>query len=93
MGYALGAASRRELVGVHPDLIRVTERAIEITRCDFAVHDGIRTVEEQRRFVAQGFSKTMKSKHLEGRQASSCCGWRATSTAPATPGFGGRSGR
>lgn len=67
MGYALGAASRRELVGVHPDLVRVVERAIEITRCDFTVHDGIRTVEEQKRHVANGFSKTMKSKHLEGR--------------------------
>lgn len=67
MAYALGAASRRELIGVHPDLVRVVERAIEITRCDFTVHDGIRTVEEQKRFVAQGVSKTMRSKHLEGK--------------------------
>ena len=67
MAFALGVASRRELVGVHPDLVRVVERAIEITRCDFTVHDGIRTVEEQKRHVANGFSKTMKSKHLEGR--------------------------
>lgn len=66
MTYTLGLASRRELAGVHPDLVRVVEGAIRLTRCDFTVHDGIRTVEEQRRFVEQGFSKTMNSKHLKG---------------------------
>lgn len=67
MTFALGPKSLAELTGVHPDLVRVVKRAIEITACDFTVADGIRTVEEQRRFVAQGFSRTMKSKHLEGR--------------------------
>lgn len=67
MTFNLGAASRRELSGVHPKLVRVVERAIGITAVDFTVHDGIRSVEEQRRLVAQGFSKTMRSKHLEGR--------------------------
>lgn len=66
MTYRLGAASRRELTGVHRDLVRVVERAIEITPQDFTVHDGIRTIEEQRRHVAAGNSKTMKSKHLAG---------------------------
>lgn len=66
MTYALGHASRRELVGVHADLVRVVETAISLTRCDFTVHDGIRTVEEQRRYVAAGVSKTMRSKHLLG---------------------------
>lgn len=67
MTYSLGAKSLTELDGVNPDLVRVVKRAIEITAVDFSVHDGIRTVEEQRRHVANGFSKTMKSKHLEGR--------------------------
>lgn len=66
-GFVLGAGSERELVGVDAGLVRVVRRALTLTACDFAVHDGIRTVEEQKRFVAQGVSKTMKSKHLEGR--------------------------
>lgn len=66
MTYSLGPKSLAELTDVHAGLVRVVKRAIEITACDFTVHDGIRTVEEQRRHVANGFSKTMKSKHLEG---------------------------
>lgn len=66
MSFNLGRGSRAELVGVHPDLVRVVERAIQITRQDFTVHDGLRSVEEQREYVQRGVSKTMKSKHLEG---------------------------
>lgn len=66
-GFTLGASSERELVGVDAGLVRVVRRALTLTVCDFAVHDGIRTVEEQKRYVAQGVSKTMKSKHLEGK--------------------------
>lgn len=65
--FTLGTASLKELDGVNPYLVATVKRAIQITTQDFTVHDGIRTVEEQRKFVAQGFSKTMKSKHLEGR--------------------------
>ena len=63
MAYILGAKSRAELKGVHPDLIRVVERAIQITTQDFSVHDGLRTAEEQKRLVAAGASQTMNSKH------------------------------
>jgi len=66
MTYQLGRRSRAELQGVHPDLVRVVERAIEITAQDFAVHDGIRTEDEQRDLVARGASKTMRSRHLTG---------------------------
>lgn len=66
MPFTLGTASRRELAGVNPALVRVVERAITITKCDFTVHDGIRTMAEQRRYVAQGVSKTLRSKHLQG---------------------------
>lgn len=62
----LGELSRQNLVGVHPDLVRVVERAIEITTQDFAVIDGLRTIEEQAALVASGASKTMESRHLTG---------------------------
>lgn len=64
MTYKLGARSRSELTGVHPDLRACVERAIAITRQDFAVHDGVRSPAEQRVNVDTGASKTMKSKHL-----------------------------
>jgi peptidoglycan L-alanyl-D-glutamate endopeptidase CwlK len=70
MPFVLGAASRRELDGVHPRLVAVVERAMTITTQDFTVHDGLRTEAQQRELVARGASRTMRSKHL--RQAD---GW------------------
>jgi len=67
MAYSLGAASRRELAGVHPRLVEVVERAITYTDQDFTVHDGLRTEAEQRQLVARGASKTMNSRHMKQR--------------------------
>ncbi|HVM38339.1 MAG TPA: M15 family peptidase [Sphingomicrobium sp.] len=64
MAYSLGARSRAKLVGVQPRLVSVVERAIAITAQDFSVHDGLRTLAQQREFVRRGVSKTMASKHL-----------------------------
>ncbi len=63
MTYSLGAASRRELAGVHPRLVAVVERAITYTSQDFTVFDGLRTEAEQRQLVARGASRTMNSMH------------------------------
>lgn len=65
MTYALGAKSKAELEGVHPDLVAVVQRAIAITKQDFSVHDGLRTVAEQREYVRRGVSKTMNSMHMK----------------------------
>ncbi len=64
MTYALGKHSQSELVGVHPDLVFVTNQAIVITEQDFTVHDGRRAMEEQIEYVARGVSRTLKSMHL-----------------------------
>ena len=64
--FKLGTRSRSELQGVHPDLVAVVERAIQLTVQDFAVHDGKRTLAEQKKFVASGVSKTLDSRHLTG---------------------------
>jgi len=64
--YKLGKRSLRELEGVHPDLVAVVKRAIELTSQDFTVHDGIRTLEEQKEMVRRGASQTLKSRHLTG---------------------------
>jgi peptidoglycan L-alanyl-D-glutamate endopeptidase CwlK len=63
MAYSLGAKSQAELTGVHPQLVSVVQRAIQLTTQDFAVHDGLRTEAEQRELVARGASQTMNSMH------------------------------
>ena len=64
MAFKLGNRSKQKLEGVHPDMVAVVERAIELTKVDFGVTYGVRTVEEQEKLVASGRSQTMKSKHL-----------------------------
>lgn len=54
MAYRLGAQSRARLAGVHPDLIRVVERAIRLSTVDFSVLEGVRTPQRQRELYAQG---------------------------------------
>jgi len=66
MAYKLGNKSLQELAGVHPDLVAVVQRAIELTVQDFTVHDGIRTLAEQQRLVATNASQTLDSRHLTG---------------------------
>jgi len=64
MAFKLSNRSYGKLEGVHPDLVAVVERAIELTKVDFGVTYGVRSVEEQEKLVASGRSQTMKSNHL-----------------------------
>lgn len=59
--------SYNSLKGVNPKLIAVTTLALKLSNVDFIVTEGLRTVERQRQLVAEGASRTMNSKHLEGR--------------------------
>ena len=64
--FSLSKKSESRLFGVHPDLVAVVRRAIEITEVDFSVGEGLRTIERQKELVAKGASQTMKSRHLTG---------------------------
>lgn len=66
MSFKLGKKSRERLSGVHPDLIRVVERAIELTEVDFTVFEGVRSKARQEKLVASDASQTMNSRHLTG---------------------------
>ena len=66
MAYKLGSKSLMTLKGVHPDLVKVVKRAIEITSIDFTVIEGLRTRARQRQLVRKGASKTMNSRHITG---------------------------
>jgi peptidoglycan L-alanyl-D-glutamate endopeptidase CwlK len=64
--YRLGTRSKQRLNGVHPDLVRVVERAIEITTVDFTVLEGLRAPERQKTLVEAGASQTLNSRHITG---------------------------
>lgn len=64
MAFTLGARSLKELEGVHPFLVSVVKRAVELSEVDFSVHDGLRTQAEQDEYLRTGVSKVKKSKHM-----------------------------
>lgn len=66
MAIKLNARSEKNLVGVHPDLVKLVRRAAELCPVYFFVNEGLRTLERQKQLVIQGASKTMKSRHLTG---------------------------
>ena len=66
MTFVLSKRSLAKLEGVHPDLVRVVKRAIELSEIDFCVTEGVRTLERQAQLLKAGASRTMKSRHLTG---------------------------
>jgi peptidoglycan LD-endopeptidase CwlK len=75
MGFRFSERSRSRLAGVHPDLIKVANRAIEISAVDFMVIEGVRTPERQRDLYAQGRTKpgkkvtwTLNSNHFVNKR-------------------------
>ena len=64
MAFSLSSRSKGKLEGVHPDMVAVVETAITLTKVDFGVTYGVRTMEEQKRLYESGRSQTMNSKHL-----------------------------
>ena len=67
MKNSLGKGSRKELIGVHSDMVIVVTGALELCGdqdIDFTVFDGIRTLEDQKEHVKNGVSWTLKSMHL-----------------------------
>lgn len=66
----LNNASLKKLEKVHPDLVRVVRRAALDTRdpvVGFVITCGVRTLAEQKLLVAKGASKTMRSRHIPGK--------------------------
>lgn len=64
--FTLSANSMDKLKGVNPALVKVVKRAIQISKQDFAVNEGLRTTERQRQLVKSGASQTMNSRHIGG---------------------------
>ena len=60
-----GKRSLANLKGVNTKLVNVLNQTIK--HFDFTVIEGVRSMETQIKYVADGVSKTLKSKHLNGR--------------------------
>lgn len=58
--------SLRNLRGIHPDLRRVMDRALQESPIDFVVTEGLRTLERQRQLLAKKATTTLNSRHLTG---------------------------
>ena len=67
MSFKLSQRSLDKMKGVDDTLVKVVKEAINLTKVDFGVTFGLRTVEEQQKLFDSGRSQTMKSKHLDGR--------------------------
>lgn len=72
MTFKLSSTSKMRLEGVNPVLIKVINRALEITTIDFGIpkHGGLRTAEEQNALFKDGKSQLdgykKKSNHQTG---------------------------
>lgn len=64
--FVLGSVSKNNLKGVHPDLVKVVERAISLSTIDFRVIEGLRSKQRQVELVNKGASKTLNSRHITG---------------------------
>lgn len=66
MTFKLGPTSILRLQQVHPDLVKVVERAIVVSSIDFTVLEGARTKERQAELLAAGATTTLNSRHIPG---------------------------
>ena len=66
MNFKFSQRSLDRLQGVHPDLVKVVIKALEISEIDFCITEGLRSIEKQKQLVAKGASTTMRSRHLTG---------------------------
>lgn len=75
MSYILSERSLNNLKGVHPNLVAVVKRAIQITKQDFVVIEGVRTREQcminygKGRTAAQCIAKGVPAKYAKPKAA------------------------
>ena len=62
--FKLSNRSLDKLEGVNPLLVDTVKRAIQLSKVDFGVIYGVRSLAEQEKLYKAGRSQTMKSRHL-----------------------------
>lgn len=66
MTYRFSLRSRYRLSGVHPALVAVAHRALELSTVDFGITEGLRSKARQVELYQAGASRTLESRHLTG---------------------------
>lgn len=66
-GYVFSTRSINNIIEVDPDLQRSVKCALNHTKVDFTVIDGMRTAAEHKINVANGKSWTKRSRHQDGK--------------------------
>ncbi len=67
--FKLSQRSQDRLTGVHPDLVRVVRRAIELSDVDFGVTEGVRSLKRQEDLIKSGASRLTNARngrHITG---------------------------
>ncbi|AQT25280.1 endolysin [Providencia phage vB_PreS_PR1] len=69
MAFYFGSASKANLVGVNPKLVKIMEAAIVDSPRDFRIQEGLRSREQQIENYNKGVSRTIDgSKHLASKK-------------------------
>src|SRR5882724_2970051 len=63
-------SSRNRLKGVHPDLVKVVEKAGSLFAGSFMVLEGARSAAKQKQNLANGKSQTSRSRHVAANNQS-----------------------
>lgn len=67
MTFVFSKRSRDNLIGVHPDLVKVMYKTLATSPIDFVVIEGMRSLARQKELFTTGKSQTMNSRHLQGK--------------------------
>lgn len=62
----LDSRTEKNLLEVHPDLVRVVRRAASLSALEFVVTEGRRTLKRQQELLKAGATRTLNSRHLTG---------------------------
>ncbi len=65
-GFKFSRSSYDKMSGVRPELVAIASRALDLSKVDFGVTEGLRSEARQRELVASGASQTTNSRHLTG---------------------------
>jgi len=72
LDFTFGERSEKSLQGVHPDLIKIARRTLQISPIDFMVIEGVRDSVRQEKLVNEGASTTTHSRHIPNTQGYAC---------------------
>jgi len=62
--YSFTESSEKNFANVHPDLVKLARKALELSPVNFGVSEGARSVDRQRYLLGQRATQTLDSRHI-----------------------------